>query len=167
MAFVRNVRALPMRWSMFEVFAGATVWTGFTKDDRSRRFRRPDIISRWMDLSNSDAIVLYSPVSVAEVWVGARANEHYALTNLFRALTCTPNRRRNGASGGHLPEAVGAEPWSRGRRCVYRRLCGGPQRGTVDAKPQGLPDEGSLFLRLSRQIGMEIRPRTILLVRPL
>ncbi|MDQ2842706.1 MAG: type II toxin-antitoxin system VapC family toxin [Acidobacteriota bacterium] len=52
------------------------------------RGRNADIISRWMALSNSDAAVLYSPVSVAELWAGARPNEHDVLNNLFRALTC-------------------------------------------------------------------------------
>ena len=49
-----------------------------------------DIASKWMDLSNSDAAVLYSPVSVAEVWAGARTNEFDALSNLFLTLTGTP-----------------------------------------------------------------------------
>ena len=49
-----------------------------------------DIVSKWMNLSNSDVAVLYSPVSVAELWAGARPNEYDALNNLFRTLTCTP-----------------------------------------------------------------------------
>jgi predicted nucleic acid-binding protein len=53
------------------------------------RGRDPDIVAKWMDLSNSDAAVLYSPVTVAELWAGARPREHDALNNLFRALTCT------------------------------------------------------------------------------
>ena len=43
-----------------------------------------------IELSNSDAVVLYSPVSVAELWAGARPSEHEMLRNLFRALTCAP-----------------------------------------------------------------------------
>ena len=30
------------------------------------------IAKKWMELSESDAAVLYSPVSVAELWAGAR-----------------------------------------------------------------------------------------------
>jgi hypothetical protein len=54
------------------------------------RGRNADIVSRWIDLAGSDAAVLYSPVSVAELWAGARPNEHEALNNLFRALACSP-----------------------------------------------------------------------------
>jgi predicted nucleic acid-binding protein len=64
------------------------------------RGRDADIVSRWMDLSNSGDAVLYSPVSVAELWAGARPNEHDALNNLFRALTCTPIDEESGRQAG-------------------------------------------------------------------
>lgn len=64
------------------------------------RGRNADIVSRWTDLSNSEAAVLYSPVSVAELWAGARPNEHDALNNLFRALTCTPIDGETGRLAG-------------------------------------------------------------------
>jgi len=54
------------------------------------RGRNAEVISKWIELSDSGAAVLYWPVSVAELWAGARPNEHAALTNLFAALTCTP-----------------------------------------------------------------------------
>lgn len=54
------------------------------------RGRNVDVVSTWTELSNSDAVVLYSPVSVAELWAGARPSEHDALRNLFRALSCAP-----------------------------------------------------------------------------
>ena len=40
------------------------------------RGRNAGVVSKWMDLSNSDAAVLYSPVSVAELWAGAMPNEY-------------------------------------------------------------------------------------------
>ena len=52
------------------------------------RGRDQHTVSRWIELSNSDAAVLYSPISVAELWAGARPNEYEALNNLFDALTC-------------------------------------------------------------------------------
>ena len=58
------------------------------------------IVSRWIELSNSDAAVLYSPVSVAELWAGARPNKYDALNNLFRALTCTPIDEPTGHRAG-------------------------------------------------------------------
>jgi predicted nucleic acid-binding protein len=64
------------------------------------RGRNTDIVARWMDLSNSDAAVLYSPVSVAELWAGARPNEHDALSNLFDALRCAPIDKEAGRQAG-------------------------------------------------------------------
>jgi predicted nucleic acid-binding protein len=58
------------------------------------------IVSKWLDLSDSDAAVLYSPVSVAELQAGARPNEHDALNNLFRALTCAPIDEESGHLAG-------------------------------------------------------------------
>ncbi|MCX6621767.1 MAG: type II toxin-antitoxin system VapC family toxin [Acidobacteria bacterium] len=54
------------------------------------RGRDQQIVSRWLELSDSDAIILYSAVSVAEIWAGARPAEQEALGNLFRALSCVP-----------------------------------------------------------------------------
>jgi predicted nucleic acid-binding protein len=51
-------------------------------------------------LSNSDAAVLYSPVSVAELWADARPNEHDTLNYLFRALTCIPIDEEVGRQAG-------------------------------------------------------------------
>ena len=34
------------------------------------------IVARWLELSHSDDAVLYSPVSVAELWAGARPKEY-------------------------------------------------------------------------------------------
>ena len=64
------------------------------------RGRDANIVAKWIDLSNSDAAVLYSPVSVAELWAGARPNEFDALKNLFRALTCTPIDEEAGRQAG-------------------------------------------------------------------
>jgi predicted nucleic acid-binding protein len=46
------------------------------------------LLSKWLELSRSDSPVLYSPVTAAELWAGARPREHETLTRLFRALTC-------------------------------------------------------------------------------
>jgi predicted nucleic acid-binding protein len=64
------------------------------------RGKNADIVSRWMDLSISDAAVLYSPVSVAELWAGARPDEHEALNDLFRTLTCAPVDEETGRQAG-------------------------------------------------------------------
>jgi predicted nucleic acid-binding protein len=52
------------------------------------RGRDLDILSKWKKLSESDSAILYSPVTAAELWAGARPREHDALENLFRTLHC-------------------------------------------------------------------------------
>lgn len=64
------------------------------------RGRNMEIIGKWIDLSNSDAAVLYSPVSVAELWAGALPGEYGALSNLFSALICTPIDEAAGHQAG-------------------------------------------------------------------
>ena len=64
------------------------------------RGRNAAVVSKWIDLSNSDAAVLYSPVSVAELWADARPNEHDTLNYLFRALTCIPIDEEVGRQAG-------------------------------------------------------------------
>ena len=52
------------------------------------RGRDRGTVAQWTELGRSDAAILYSSVSVAELWAGARPSEHDILKNLFRALTC-------------------------------------------------------------------------------
>ena len=64
------------------------------------RGRNSLIVAQWTDLANSGSPVLYSPISVAELWAGARPNEHAALHNLFGALTCCPINEDIGYQAG-------------------------------------------------------------------
>ena len=48
------------------------------------------IISKWLDLSRSDALILFSPVNQIELWAGARPAEFDRLGALFEALACAP-----------------------------------------------------------------------------
>jgi len=61
-----------------------------------------EIVSRWVELSLSDSVILYSPVSVGELWAGARPAEHEALDNLFRALTCANIDAEVGRQAGDI-----------------------------------------------------------------
>nr|AUN35898.1 PIN domain protein [uncultured bacterium] len=54
------------------------------------RGRDKTIVLRWLELGQSDALILYSAVSAAELWAGARPTEHTALDALFDALLCVP-----------------------------------------------------------------------------
>lgn len=64
------------------------------------RGRNADILSRWIELSTADADILCSPVTVAELWAGARPNEFEALEKLFRALRCVQIDEQAGRQAG-------------------------------------------------------------------
>jgi predicted nucleic acid-binding protein len=52
------------------------------------RGRDTALVARWLELGASDALILFSPVSAAELWAGARPAEHASLETLFEALVC-------------------------------------------------------------------------------
>ena len=52
------------------------------------RARDKAILSRWDQLSQGDAPLMCSPVTVAEIWHGARPQEHSAILALFNAIDC-------------------------------------------------------------------------------
>ena len=54
------------------------------------RARDSAILARWDQLSRSDIPLLCSPVTVAELWHGARPQEHAALHALFTAIRAVP-----------------------------------------------------------------------------
>lgn len=64
------------------------------------RGRNEPIASQWISLGRSDEVVLYSPVTAAELWAGALPHEHQSLADLFRELRCAsidqPTGRRAG-----------------------------------------------------------------------
>lgn len=52
------------------------------------RARDSALIARWSQLSSEDTPLLCSPVTVAELWHGARPSEKSALKALFAAIEC-------------------------------------------------------------------------------
>ena len=54
------------------------------------RARDQTILARWDELGRGDAVILCSPVNVAELWQGARPHEQKALAALFAVMTCIP-----------------------------------------------------------------------------
>lgn len=64
------------------------------------RARDEAIVARWRELSQSDVTILYSPVTAAELWAGARPKEYAPLTALFRALLCAPADAETGRLAG-------------------------------------------------------------------
>lgn len=61
-----------------------------------------ELLEKWAELSRSTAAVLCSPVSVAELWHGARPREYKVLTNLFAALTCVSIDAQIGEKAGEF-----------------------------------------------------------------
>ena len=54
------------------------------------RARNSSVVARWEELSRGETVPLCSPVTIAEIWHGARPSEHETLSRLFAALTCVP-----------------------------------------------------------------------------
>lgn len=50
--------------------------------------RDETIVSAWTTLADSGEPVFVSPVSIAEIWAGARQNEREAIAALFEARLC-------------------------------------------------------------------------------
>lgn len=67
------------------------------------RARDHAVLARWDELSRSEAALLCSPVTIAELWHGARPKEHGTLEALFAAIHCVPIDSKIGVcAGGYL-----------------------------------------------------------------
>ena len=64
------------------------------------RARDSAVLARWDRLSQGDTALLCSPVTVAELWHGARPQEHAALNGLFAAVNCIPIDLKIGQRAG-------------------------------------------------------------------
>jgi predicted nucleic acid-binding protein len=64
------------------------------------RGRDKGIVSRWLQLSDSETAILYSPVTAAELWAGALPAEHNLLNRLFQALLCIEIDGETGRQAG-------------------------------------------------------------------
>lgn len=64
------------------------------------RARDQSILARWDQLSRSNTPLLCSPVTVAELWHGARPQEHSTLDALFLAIQCIPIDAKIGVRAG-------------------------------------------------------------------
>jgi predicted nucleic acid-binding protein len=63
--------------------------------------RNEDVLRRWEVLSRSgETALVCSPVTVAELWHGARPREQEALHALFAAIECVPIDLRIGQRAG-------------------------------------------------------------------
>jgi len=65
------------------------------------RARDHALLARWSHLGNGDTPLLCSPVTVAELWHGARPGEQSALNALFAAIECVAIDARIGQRAGN------------------------------------------------------------------
>ena len=64
------------------------------------RGRDQAILSRWTALANSASPILISPITIAEVGAGARANEMQTIAQFFAPLTCVAIDQKAGKLAG-------------------------------------------------------------------
>ncbi|MGD1064209.1 MAG: PIN domain-containing protein [Terracidiphilus sp.] len=60
------------------------------------------IVSRWAGLAGSGADIYSSPIVAAEIWAGARPQEHATIVRFFDALDCLPADYETGRLAGEL-----------------------------------------------------------------
>lgn len=66
------------------------------------RARNQELLERWWQLAETDASVLYSPVTSAEIWAGARPRDHSAIQTLLESLECAPADDTTGRWAGEF-----------------------------------------------------------------
>jgi predicted nucleic acid-binding protein len=64
------------------------------------RARDQTVLARWDELSRSEIALLCSPVTVAELWHGARPREQGTLEALFATIHCVPIDSKIGVRAG-------------------------------------------------------------------
>jgi len=69
------------------------------------RAREAATLEKWANLAESSDVVLCTPISVAELWNGARPSEHKVLRDLFHALVCVPLDAETGTQAGEYLRA--------------------------------------------------------------
>ena len=105
------------------------------------RNRNSDLLARWLELGASDDVVLYSPVTAAELWAGALPREEKPLRELFRALDCAP-----------IDEAVGTRAGAYLRQ--YRRSHS-VQMGDALIAASAVENEAALWTRNRKHFPMK------------
>ena len=64
------------------------------------RARDSGLLSRWYALGQSTQPILYTPVTMAELWHGVRPQDHAALDFLFATMNCVPLDKTIGRRAG-------------------------------------------------------------------
>jgi len=64
------------------------------------RARDAALLEQWFELSRSSHIILYSPVTSAELWWGIRQQEQPGLIALLKGMRCVPADEATGRLAG-------------------------------------------------------------------
>jgi len=64
------------------------------------RERDKHVLAQWLELAESGDAILCSPVTVAELWTGARPQERDMIANLFRSMLCVAIDYETGRQAG-------------------------------------------------------------------
>lgn len=105
------------------------------------RKRDSDLLSRWLELGASDRVLMYSPVTAAELWAGVLPHEEKLLRDLFEALQCAA-----------IDEAVGTKAGSYLRK--YQRSHN-VQMGDALIAASAVHNEAALWTRNRRHFPMK------------
>ena len=109
------------------------------------RARDAATLKKWADLAESTDVVLCTPVSVSELWHGARPSEHRCCAIYLTpwcACRSTPQPVRKRANTSALIIKVMASNWAtHDRRCRRTTQC-----GPLDAESQTLSYENPRVL---------------------
>jgi hypothetical protein len=65
-----------------------------------QRARDQSLLVQWSELVGSGAVILCSPVVAAEIWAGARQQEHQLIANFFRSVNCVAADYETGQIAG-------------------------------------------------------------------
>jgi predicted nucleic acid-binding protein len=103
--------------------------------------RNEDELRKWVQLQDSDHVLMCSPVTVAELWHGARPNEHRSLDDLFAALLCIPIDNEIGRRASDYLRQFGRSHNLELRRRLHRGDRFDPRRCFVDAQSKALSCE--------------------------
>ena len=71
------------------------------------RSRDQEIFAQWNALANSGSEIMFSPVTAAEVWAGARPSEQQTIAGFFPMLQCAQADYRIGKLAGDLIRQFG------------------------------------------------------------
>jgi predicted nucleic acid-binding protein len=105
------------------------------------RSRDGELLTRWFELGASDSVVMYSPVTAAELWAGALPREEKLLRELFRVLQCA-----------RIDEAIGTRAGAYLRQ--YQRSHN-VQMGDALIAASAVQNEASLWTRNRKHFPMK------------